>query len=70
MFTSQRFIDSRTGEIVTQVPLSQIQYFDEYGGPLQAGDFDQRIAGRKPAEVEQDWDRGVSNADFGPNGML
>jgi len=39
-FVSQKFIDTRTGEIVTQVPLSQIAHFEEYNGPLQAGDFD------------------------------
>ena len=38
-FTSQRFIDTRTGEIVVQVPISQIAHFEEYLGPLQAGDF-------------------------------
>jgi hypothetical protein len=40
-FTSQKFIDNRTGEIVTQVPISQIGNFDEYNGPLKAGDVKQ-----------------------------
>ena len=39
-FTSQRFIDDRTGAIVTQVPLSQIAHFEEYAGPVEAGGFD------------------------------
>jgi len=30
--TSQRFKDTRTGEIVTQVPISEIQYFEEFDG--------------------------------------
>jgi len=38
-FASQKFIDTRTGEIVVQVPISEICHFEEYGGPLQAGDF-------------------------------
>ena len=33
---SQRFKDTRTGEIVTQVPISEIYFFEEYEGPLQA----------------------------------
>ncbi len=32
-FTSQRFIDTRTGEIVVQVPISEIAHFEEYNGP-------------------------------------
>ena len=39
-FVSQKFIDTRTGEIVDRVLLSQIAHFEEYNGPLQAGDFD------------------------------
>jgi hypothetical protein len=39
MFTSQLFIDTRTGEIVDSILLSQIQHFEEYNGHLQAGDF-------------------------------
>lgn len=39
-FTSQRFIDTRSGEIVTSVLISEIQHFEEYNGPLQKGDFD------------------------------
>jgi len=42
MMTSQRFIDSRTGEIVTTIPLSQIAYFDEYNGPVLAGGRDEQ----------------------------
>lgn len=38
--TSQRFVDIRTGEIVTQVLISEIFHFEEYHGALQAGDFD------------------------------
>jgi hypothetical protein len=40
-FTSQRFINDRTGEIVTQVPLSQIAHFHKYDGELQPGEFAQ-----------------------------
>jgi len=60
-FTSQKFIDTRSGEIVTQVPISEIGHFEEYNGPLRVGDFDC---------VAHDWDRGVSAADFGPEGQL
>ena len=42
---SKRFIDTRSGEIVTSILLTQIQYFEEYDGPLQKGDFDARLAG-------------------------
>jgi len=37
---SQRFRDSRTGEIVTSVLISEIQHFNEYNGPTEAGEFD------------------------------
>lgn len=36
---SQRFIDDRTGEIVTQILLSQISHYAKYNGPLTAGQF-------------------------------
>ncbi len=39
-FTSQRFIDSRTGEIVTTIKLSEIAYFDKYSGDSEPGEFD------------------------------
>lgn len=45
MMVSKRFIDTRNGEIVTSILLTQIQYFEEYEGPLQKGDFDTRLAG-------------------------
>jgi DNA-directed RNA polymerase subunit RPC12/RpoP len=44
MFTNQRFIDTRTGEIVTQVPISEIADFQEYDGILVKGDFDITLA--------------------------
>lgn len=40
MMISQRYRDSRTGEIKTLIPLMEIPYFDEYNGPLEAGDTD------------------------------
>lgn len=46
-FTSMRFRDTRTGEIVTQVPISEFSHFDEYDGPLQAGDFSCVAADKK-----------------------
>jgi hypothetical protein len=51
MFTSQRYIDDRSGEIVTQIPLMEIAHFDEYNGPLQAGDV--KLPDAKP-EPEAD----------------
>ena len=45
---SQKFRDTRTGEIVTQIPLTEIQHFDKYNGTTAAGDFD------KPAK-KADW---------------
>lgn len=39
MLQSQKFIDTRSGEIVTQIPLFDIGHFEEYHGNLQAGDF-------------------------------
>jgi len=35
---SQKFIDDRTGEILTTIPLSEIAHFDKYDGLLEAGD--------------------------------
>lgn len=36
---SQKFIDDRTGEIVTQILLSQISHYSEYAGPRAPGEF-------------------------------
>ena len=35
MMASQRFRDTRTNEIVTQVPISEITHFEEYSGPSE-----------------------------------
>jgi len=43
--TSQRYIDSRSGEIVTQIKLSEIPFFDEYDGTVLAGQFDYDAVG-------------------------
>ena len=40
MFTSQKFIDTRTGEIVIQVPVLDIRHFEEYAGSLEVGEFE------------------------------
>ncbi len=40
MFTSQKFIDKRSGEIVIQVPVLDIGNFDKYTGTAEAGEFD------------------------------
>lgn len=40
MFTSQKFIDKRSGEIVIQVPVLDINHFDKYAGTAEAGEFD------------------------------
>lgn len=53
MFVSQKFVDTRTGEIVTQVPISEICNFEEYEGPLQAGDFDTTLAESKAEEATE-----------------
>ena len=37
---SQKFRDTRTGEIVTQIPIHDINHFDEYNGAVNVGDFD------------------------------
>lgn len=38
-FTSQRFIDDRTGEIVTTLLISQIAHYNEYNGLAKAGEY-------------------------------
>ena len=38
--TSQRYRDTRSGEIKTELPLFEIPYFDEYHGDCQVGEFD------------------------------
>ena len=55
---SQKFIDTRTGEIVTQVPLSQIQHFEEltyqhYIDKYESGDW----AMSAPVGPTAAWDR-------------
>jgi hypothetical protein len=40
MFTSQKFIDTRTGEIVIQVPVLDIGHFAKYHGSRDVGDYD------------------------------
>jgi len=46
-FSSQRYIDSRSGEIVTQIKLTEIPFFDEYDGTVQPGKFDyDAVSGR------------------------
>jgi len=40
MIVSQKFIDTRSGEIVEQILISEICHFEKYTGPLNAGDFD------------------------------
>ena len=37
---STKFKDTRTGEIVTQIPLTQIQHYVEYTGPCEEGEVD------------------------------
>ncbi len=39
MFTSQKFIDTRTGEIVIQIPILDIRHFEKYTGSAQVGDI-------------------------------
>jgi len=36
----QRFKDTRTGEIVTSIPIFEIVHYEKYNGHLQAGDFE------------------------------
>lgn len=40
MFTSQKFIDTRSGEIVIQVPVLDINHFEKYRGSRDVGDYD------------------------------
>jgi len=40
MFTSQKFIDTRTGEIVIQVPVLDIGHFEKYHGTTDVGEID------------------------------
>ena len=40
MFTSQKFIDTRTGEIVIQVPICEFAHFEKYTGSVNVGEFD------------------------------
>lgn len=39
-FTSQKFIDTRTGEIVIQVPIMEFAHFEKYTGSTEVGEFD------------------------------
>lgn len=39
LFTSQRFIDTRTGEIVIQIPVLDIRHFEKYAGSATVGEF-------------------------------
>ena len=39
-FTSQKFIDTRTGEIVIQVPITAVAHFEKYTGSTPVGEFD------------------------------
>jgi len=38
-FTSQKFIDTRTGEIVILVPVMDIGHFEKYHGSAEVGEF-------------------------------
>lgn len=51
-FVSKKFIDKRTGEIVTQVPISEFAHFEEYDGHLEAGDVDQITADKLADEAD------------------
>lgn len=51
-FVSKKFIDTRTGEIVVQVPISEIAHFEEYEGHLEAGDVDQITADKLADEAD------------------
>ena len=44
-FTSQKFIDTRTGEIVIQVPVLDIGHFEKYHGSVEVGDIAPRYVG-------------------------
>lgn len=50
MFTSQRFKDTRTGEIVDSFNISEISHYDEYNGPLRAGDVEAKPAPLQPGD--------------------
>lgn len=41
LFTSQRFIDTRTGEIVIQIPILDIGHFEKYSGSKDVGEYDE-----------------------------
>jgi hypothetical protein len=59
-----KFIDSRTGEIVTTIRLSEITYFDKYSGTREVGEFDSLIAGRQQAaEIMQAAEQRITNHD-------
>jgi len=45
---SQKFIDTRTGEILTVIPISEIAFFEKYEGPLKAGEKQEL----KPSEAQ------------------
>ena len=40
MFTSQKFIDTRTGEIVTLIPILDIRHFEKYNGSNDVGEYE------------------------------
>jgi len=40
MMVSQKYRDTRSGEIKTELPLLDIPYFDEYNGDCAVGEFD------------------------------
>ena len=44
-FTSQKFIDTRTGEIVIQVPIMDFAHFEKYTGSTAVGEFDNNSTG-------------------------
>ena len=39
-FTSQKFIDTRTGEIVIQIPILDIRHFEKYHGSKDVGEYE------------------------------
>ena len=49
---SQRFIDTRTGEIVEAVPIHKIAHFSKYAGPRAVGEFDTESELYKRAQPE------------------
>ena len=44
-FTSQKFIDTRTGEIAIQIPVLDIGHFEKYHGSAEVGDIVKRYEG-------------------------